>query len=47
LRRLGRGKAANPNVPPVLALLLQQLDTMIRNVQYRQWVQSYPPTVPK
>jgi len=47
LRRLSRGKAANPNVPPALALLLQQLDTMIRNVQYRQWVQSYPPTVPK
>jgi 2,4-dienoyl-CoA reductase (NADPH2) len=26
LRRLSRGKAANPNVPAALARLLQQLD---------------------
>jgi len=40
LRRLSRGKPANPNVPPVLALLQQQLDTTIRNYRYRQWVQA-------
>jgi 2,4-dienoyl-CoA reductase-like NADH-dependent reductase (Old Yellow Enzyme family) len=40
LRRLSRGRPANPNVAPVLALLQQQLDTVIRNFQYRQWVQA-------
>jgi len=40
LRRLSHGKPANPNVPPVLALLQQQLDTTIRNYRYRQWVQA-------
>jgi len=40
LRRLSRGKPANPNVSPVLALLQQQLDTTIRNYQYRQRMQA-------
>lgn len=40
LRRLSRGKPANPNVPPALALLQQQFDTAIRNYRYRQWVQA-------
>lgn len=40
LRRLSQGKSANPNVPPALALLQQQLDTTIKNFQYRKWMQA-------
>jgi 2,4-dienoyl-CoA reductase (NADPH2) len=40
LRRLSRGKPANPNVAPALALLQQQWDTTIRNFRYRQWIQT-------
>ena len=42
LRRLSRGKPAAPNVLPALALVRQQLDTAIRNFQYRQWMQAAP-----
>ncbi|MTW09397.1 2,4-dienoyl-CoA reductase [Pseudoduganella eburnea] len=40
LRRLSRGKRANPDVAPVFALLQQQLDTAIRNFKYRKWIQA-------
>jgi 2,4-dienoyl-CoA reductase (NADPH2) len=40
LRRLSRGKPSNPNVAPILALLQQQLDTAIKNFNYRKWMQA-------
>jgi len=40
LRRLSRGKRSNPNVAPAFALLQQQLDTAIRNFQYRKWMRE-------
>ncbi|MCX7289678.1 HisA/HisF-related TIM barrel protein, partial [Janthinobacterium sp.] len=36
LRRLSQGKHTKPNVAPALALLVQQLETIVRNRQYRR-----------
>ncbi|MQA40208.1 NADH:flavin oxidoreductase/NADH oxidase family protein [Rugamonas aquatica] len=42
LRRLSRGKSSNPNIPPVLALLEQRLQTRIQNKKYRRRMNSSP-----
>ena len=36
LRRLSQGKRTRPDVAPALALLIQQVETMLRNRQYRR-----------
>ncbi|KAB8061219.1 2,4-dienoyl-CoA reductase [Janthinobacterium sp. FT14W] len=36
LRRLSQGRRTKPNVAPALALLVQQLETIVRNRQYRR-----------
>lgn len=41
LRRLSHGKKTKPNVAPALALLFQQLETMVRNRQYRRWINHH------
>lgn len=38
LRRLSLGRSTNPNVAPACALIEQQVDTLIRNAQYRRWI---------
>lgn len=40
LRRLSQGKHTRPNVAPALALLMQQLETKVRNWQYRRMMRS-------
>ncbi|MQA21053.1 NADH:flavin oxidoreductase/NADH oxidase family protein [Rugamonas rivuli] len=42
LRRLSRGKSSNPNIPPVLALVEQRLQTRIQNKKYRRRMNSSP-----
>ena len=41
LRRLSQGKHTKPNVAPALALLVQQLETIVRNRQYRRRMNSH------
>lgn len=38
LRKLSRGKATNPRVSPLRALILQQASDACRVRQYRQWM---------
>jgi 2,4-dienoyl-CoA reductase-like NADH-dependent reductase (Old Yellow Enzyme family) len=38
MRALSRGKATQPNVSPLRALLIEQLDVRKRAKQYRQWM---------
>jgi 2,4-dienoyl-CoA reductase-like NADH-dependent reductase (Old Yellow Enzyme family) len=38
LRKLGRGKATNPGVSPLRALILQQASNACRARQYRRWM---------
>jgi len=40
LRRLGRGKASNPEVAPALALVCQQWQTLLGNARYRRWIKE-------
>ncbi|SPS01815.1 hypothetical protein CBM2634_B60231 [Cupriavidus taiwanensis] len=38
LRKLSRGKATNPKVSPLCALILQQASDACRARQYRRWI---------
>lgn len=40
LRRLGRGRASNPEVAPALALACQQWQTLLGNARYRRWIKE-------
>jgi 2,4-dienoyl-CoA reductase (NADPH2) len=40
MRRLSQGRRTQPNVPPALALLAQQVDTQLKNWSYRRWMRS-------
>lgn len=40
LKRLAFGKRTNPDVAPALALIEQQVDTLVRNRQYRRWMST-------
>jgi 2,4-dienoyl-CoA reductase-like NADH-dependent reductase (Old Yellow Enzyme family) len=40
MRRLSQGRRTQPNVPPALALLAQQVDTQFKNWSYRRWMRS-------
>lgn len=37
LKRLSRGRAANPNVAPMCALIASQIETALKTRQYRRW----------
>lgn len=39
-RRISRGKRTKPNVAPAFALLEQQVATIVKNWQYKHWMQS-------
>ena len=38
LRRVSQGQRPNPSVTPARAVVEQQLETMVKNCQYRRWV---------
>lgn len=40
LKRLGRGRPTQPGVSPLLALVLEQMETRLKTRQYRRWVTS-------
>lgn len=40
LRRLSRGRPSQPNMAPLLALLEQQLDSLLQTRRYRRWVKQ-------
>ncbi|MFZ6774278.1 NADH:flavin oxidoreductase/NADH oxidase family protein [Undibacterium sp. SXout7W] len=42
LRRLSKGKQTKPNLAPALALLFQQLETNVKNRQYRRRMNNSP-----
>ena len=51
LRKLGRGKATNPRVSPLRALIVQQVSNACRVRQYQRWiaprVDAWSPPVPR
>jgi hypothetical protein len=40
LKRLSRGRATNPNLAPMYALIGSQIETALRARQYRRWAAS-------
>lgn len=40
LRRLSLGRRPRPDVPPALALIEQQIDTLLQTRRYRKWVKG-------
>ncbi len=40
LRRLSQGRRTRPDVAPALALVEQQVDTLVQTWRYRRWVKG-------
>jgi 2,4-dienoyl-CoA reductase (NADPH2) len=40
LRRLSQGQPTQPNVPPIWALMVQEVETKFKNWAYRRWIQK-------